>query len=475
MSDKHADVPPLNEGRIAEGSPRPSSHDLGVVPVDPVVPVAPVVEPVPSEIPEITQPRIPDPPRLPSFSVGTNIVPQMQRTETRDATPPPVTPAVVERMVESAVGRVAPSAVGQVAPSAVGQVAPSGTVTPSSGQPLSPRMGESLSPFIGQTLSPLRGQSMIPEQFRRSVDESVQDMVKPTDDRPVIDRVIDAAERGNFAGLTSDDADEFLKEMRGREEPLSYREQRLLDSLRRSDAMGLYSSPEFEIVKEGLESVGKPVALPMADIDLPEAITRVMDAVDKRDFSDLTKGDQEAYISAMDERGEPLSKEEEELLEKLLAAEEAGYVLYPEYELIKDKLQDVDAKEWNDAKDAEKTEVRLMDQAAFGGGGGTWTGVVWFGNDRTVVASPENLCRWADTEPPPPAAYIGVVSEEYLVVDLRDGSYRFEGNDDGTPPDVDDATEQIFHVAEYVEATDEREAGYRLIANTQGDIHARIT
>jgi hypothetical protein len=105
----------------------------------------------------------------------------------------------------------------------------------------------------------------------------------------------------------------------------------------------------------------------------------------------------------------------------------------------------------------------------FGAVTGGWTGVIWFGNGRTVVASPEDLVKWAGTGEP--AAYTGTVTQAYIAVNLRDGTYRFVD----TVGNVDDAEEQVFQVAEAVAATDERAAGWKLTSNTQGDIHARIT
>jgi hypothetical protein len=120
-------------------------------------------------------------------------------------------------------------------------------------------------------------------------------------------------------------------------------------------------------------------------------------------------------------------------------------------------------------------------------GGGRWTGIVWFGNSRIVVGAPEALTVW-DEETSNPVEWDGVVTGEYLVVNLRDGTYRFENgaspmteNDRGTVPGpsiINSAEEQVFHVADFVAAITDaptREAGYRLNRNTQGDIHARIT
>jgi hypothetical protein len=127
-----------------------------------------------------------------------------------------------------------------------------------------------------------------------------------------------------------------------------------------------------------------------------------------------------------------------------------------------------------------------------GPGGGRWTGVLWFGNERIVVGTPQTLAVW-DEETSNPVQYAGVVTGEYLVVNLRgagDPIWRFENGADpmteedrGTVPsdeDVDYAVEQVFHVADYVEelVVDSvviRQAGYKLNRNTQGDIHARIT
>jgi hypothetical protein len=111
----------------------------------------------------------------------------------------------------------------------------------------------------------------------------------------------------------------------------------------------------------------------------------------------------------------------------------------------------------------------------FGAVTGGWTGVIWFGNTRTVVSSP--LVGWDSG-----GNYIGNIDGEYLIVNLRDGSYEFKDSatkGDGTlPTDIDDAEEQIFRVANYVEAVtgeNARDEGYRLSTATQGDIHARIT
>lgn len=118
------------------------------------------------------------------------------------------------------------------------------------------------------------------------------------------------------------------------------------------------------------------------------------------------------------------------------------------------------------------TEQGLAVYGGGGGGGGTWTGVLWFGNTQTVLESPESpLTGWDEESETVPTPYNGTVTGEYLVVSLRDGTYRFE-DADGT---WDDSDEQVFHVADIVDETAEREKGYRLNNHTQGDIHARIT
>jgi hypothetical protein len=118
---------------------------------------------------------------------------------------------------------------------------------------------------------------------------------------------------------------------------------------------------------------------------------------------------------------------------------------------------------------ARSVDVRRPRSVAGGGGGDTWTGIVWFGNGRTVVGAPADLIKWADTGTP--AAYTGTVTQPYIAVNLRTGAHRFVA----TPEDADPAEEQVYQVAEPVDATDERAAGFRLTNNTQGDIHARIT
>lgn len=89
-----------------------------------------------------------------------------------------------------------------------------------------------------------------------------------------------------------------------------------------------------------------------------------------------------------------------------------------------------------------------------GGLGGVWTGVIWFGNSRTDLSE---TAGWPDS----------VVTGEYLLVNLRDGSYSFT---DDYVVDADDTLEQVFHVA-----TSDGSGGYTLNTHTQGDIHARIT
>ena len=92
-----------------------------------------------------------------------------------------------------------------------------------------------------------------------------------------------------------------------------------------------------------------------------------------------------------------------------------------------------------------------------GGGGGRWTGIVWFGNQIMTDYSQATDPDWPTN-----------ITGEYLAVDLRDGSSRFVS---ATMDDVDHANEQVFWVADY----DEEYDTYRLNNHTQGDIHARIT
>jgi hypothetical protein len=129
---------------------------------------------------------------------------------------------------------------------------------------------------------------------------------------------------------------------------------------------------------------------------------------------------------------------------------------------VKSFINNLNVRFWNlpyTQVDSDNAVIYLPRSQAVGGGG-RWTGVVFFGNEITQDYSDNE--NWPDN-----------VDGELVVVNLRDGTPRYADWDD---EDWDDAEEQIFWVADKVE--DEAEppnVSYRLNRHTQGDIHARIT
>ena len=113
---------------------------------------------------------------------------------------------------------------------------------------------------------------------------------------------------------------------------------------------------------------------------------------------------------------------------------------------------------------------RLWVDPSVGGGvaaGGRWTGVIWFGNSRTVFAPPP-LSEWTgDT-------WAGSLEGEYVAINLEDGTPRWIEDESGLGGVVD-MLEQVYHVGEKVEPEGTRDGGFRSVGNTVGDIHVRIT
>jgi len=158
-------------------------------------------------------------------------------------------------------------------------------------------------------------------------------------------------------------------------------------------------------------------------------------------------------------------------LRKLWTAEEAR--------TVKSFVNNLRVQLWNlpyTQVDPDEAVIYLPAVAGGGGGGGTWTGVVWFGNVQHTIGNDDELDNWDETTSNP-VQYKGKITGTYLVVNLRgqgDPIWRFTD----TLGDVDDATEQVFLVADKIEAVTDaptRDAGYKRNRHTQGDIHARIT